>query len=476
VSGDGGVGKGRDNIPQGRVRRAAPIAGLAARTAGEAVVVALRGRVSGADAAARQKAEFQARTAERYAELMGRSKGALMKIAQMMSFLSLGTGPVAYQSALGKLRASAPPMEASLAREALERELGMPTAEAFAEFDWEPLAAASIGQVHEARMHDGRRVAVKIQYPGVAAAIKSDLSNGELLATFLGMANGLAPRGLRADLREYAKEAEIRVTEELDYRLEAANQKEFASIYRGHPFIRVPEVIEELSTERVITQDFVEGLTWDEAMVADQDLKDRWGEAIHRFTYGSWHRLGRFNADAHPGNYLFHDDGSVSFLDFGCVMKFGPAEVKVIDGPVRAAVHADVEGTWLASLAGGAFKQGDPVTVQEVYEFWRRPLEMYWAEQPFTVTPERASAWIEQRYSPGGPSANAVRCSAPPRGWAMMMRIEMGVMSLLAELRATSDWRSIYLERGEDARPPLTEYGKLEHAFFDEREPVGTHA
>lgn len=466
---------GRDGIPQGRLRRAAPVAGLAARTAGEAVVVALRGKLAGADAAAAPKAEFQARTAERYAELLGRSKGALMKVAQMMSFLSVGTGPQAYQTALGKLRADAPPMAPELARQVLEQELKVSAEEAFAKFDWEPLAAASIGQVHAAQLHDGRPVAVKIQYPGVAAAIKSDLKNGELLATFLGLVNGISPRGMRADIRDYAREVEVRVNEELDYRLEAANQREFAEIYRGHPFIHVPEVVGELSTGRVLIQELVEGLSWDHAIAASQELRDSWGEAIYRFTYGSWHRFGRFNADAHPGNYLFHDDGSVSFLDFGCVMRFTPEEVKTIDAPVHACLDEDIQGAWRASVEGGVFKPSDPITAEEVYAFWRQPFEMYWAPQPFTVTPDRAATWIEQRYSPAGPSATAVRYSAPPRGWAMMMRIELGVMSLLAELRATSDWMSIYRERA-DGEPPVTELGKLEQAVFAERESITEHA
>jgi cytochrome P450 len=148
-----------DGIGRGRLRRTAPLAALTARTAGEAVVVGLRGKLTGADST-----EFHVRTAERYTELLGRSKGALMKAGQMLSFVSLG--PVVgeefqstYQAALTRLRNDAPPMAPELAREALERELGRRTERTFAEFDWEPLAAASIGQVHAARLHDGRAVA-----------------------------------------------------------------------------------------------------------------------------------------------------------------------------------------------------------------------------------------------------------------------------------------------------------------------------
>ena len=164
-------------------------------------MVGLRSKLTGADST-----EFHVRTAERYAELLGRSKGALMKAGQMLSFVSAGPAVPAefqsiYQTALARLRDEAPPMAPELARSVLERELGQRTESVFAEFDWEPLAAASIGQVHAARLHDGRAVAVKIQYPGVADAIQADLKNNELLATFLGLMFGLSPRKMSFDLR-----------------------------------------------------------------------------------------------------------------------------------------------------------------------------------------------------------------------------------------------------------------------------------
>ncbi|MGA9876903.1 MAG: AarF/ABC1/UbiB kinase family protein, partial [Solirubrobacteraceae bacterium] len=293
-------------ISQGRLRRTVPLAALTARTAGEAVVVGLRSKLTGTDST-----EFHVRTAERYTELLGRSKGALMKAGQMFSFMSLG--PVVgeefqstYQAALTRLRNDAPPMAPELARETLERELGRPTESAFAEFDWEPLAAASIGQVHAARLHDDRAVAVKIQYPGVAAAIRADLQNSELLATFIGLIGGLSPRKLSLNPREAAQELSARITEELDYRAEATNQADFAELYRGHPFIHIPEVIGELCTDRVLTQELMQGRSWSEALTAEQELRDSWAEAIHRFIYGTYHYFYMSNADPHPGNYLFH--------------------------------------------------------------------------------------------------------------------------------------------------------------------------
>jgi len=458
-----------DGIKTGRVRRTVPLVGLGARTAGEAVVVGLRGKLTAADSA-----EFHARTAERYAELLGNSKGALMKAGQMLSFVSLGpTVPeqfqTIYQSALKRLRSEAPPMAPELARSVLEDELGRPVEEAFAQFEPEPLAAASIGQVHAARLHDGRAVAVKIQYPGVADAIDSDLKNNELLATFLALIFGLSPRKISFDVRGAASEMRERITEELDYRQEAANQAEFAGHYRGHPFIHIPEVIEELCTDRVLTQEFVEGRAWSEALTAEQELRDRWAEAIWRFVYAPSYRFGILHGDPHPGNYVFHDDGSVSFLDFGCVKRFPRERVEMMREIGRSCLHDDVLGTWRASVEAGFWRSSDPVTPEEVFTYWHESWKLWWAQQPFTITPEYVSEWIERKLSPTGPSANAFRHITASPDYTIMSRIEMGAASLLAALQASNYWKAIAHEAFDNA-PALTEMGKLDQAFFAEHQ------
>jgi predicted unusual protein kinase regulating ubiquinone biosynthesis (AarF/ABC1/UbiB family) len=450
------------------VRRAAPVAGLAARTAGDKVVVALRRKVTGSD-----DPELPVRSAERYAELLGRSKGALMKAGQMLSFVSMGSAvsdefQTAFQAALARLRDDAPPMAPELARAVLEHELGRPAGDLFAQFSWEPLAAASIGQVHAARLPDGRRVAVKIQYPGVAAAIRADLKNTELIATFLSLLAGISPRRMRTDVRGVAREIEERISEELDYRREAANQAEFAERYRGHPFIHVPDVIAELSCDRVLTQELVEGRSWTEALSAEPEQRDAWAEAIYRFLYGSQHRFCVFHADPHPGNYLFHDDGSVSFLDFGCVKRMRREQLDMMDAILAACVREDRLATWQASVEAGFFRSSDGVTPEEVYDYWRESYEMWWGKQPFTLSPDYAARLIERKYSPTGPSANAFRHSSAPGEYATLARLEVGIVSVIAELRATNHWDTIAAELFEDA-PPFTTMGKLERAFFEQQ-------
>ena len=462
-----------DDIDRGRLRRTAPLAALSARTAGEAMVVGLRGRLTGADST-----EFHLRTAESYAELLGRSKGALMKAGQMLSFASVGPSMPTevksiYQAALTRLCDDAPPMSPELARAVLERELGRPLTSVFAEFDWTPLGAASIGQVHAARLHDGRAVAVKVQYPGAADAIAADLKNSELLATFLNLlVGGMSPRKLSFDLRGAAREIGVRIAEELDYRLEAANQAEFAAYYRGHPFIHVPEVIGELCTDRVLTQELSQGLSWSDALTAEQELRDRWAEAIWRFTYGTYMRIYMLNADPHPGNYVFHEDGSVSFLDFGCVKRFRREQVEMMNAVLLACLRGDVLGTWRACVEAGFWRSSDPVTPEEVFAYWREDWALLWAEQRFVVTPEYVAKRIERRCSPTGPSANAFRYITASPEYTVMSRIEVGVESVIAQLRAGNNWGAIAAEALENASP-ITEMGTRAQAFFEEREVAG---
>jgi predicted unusual protein kinase regulating ubiquinone biosynthesis (AarF/ABC1/UbiB family) len=457
-----------DDIARGRLRRAVPLVALSARTASEAAMVGLRSKLTGADST-----EFHVRSAERYAELLGHSKGALMKAGQMLSFVSAepvvpGEFQSIYQAVLTRLHDEAPPMAPELARVVLEHELGRRTEDAFAEFDWEPLAAASIGQVHAARLRDGRAVAVKIQYPGVADAIRADLKNTQLLVTFLTLLAGLYTRRLNADVRVAARDMSARIVEELDYRLEAATQAEFADQYRGHPFIHVPEVIGELCTGRVLTQELCRGRSWREAVRAEPDLRNRWAEAIWRFTYGSHGRLGMMNADLHPGNYLFHDDGSVSFLDFGCVQRFPRDRTEMARAIILACVRGDVLGTWRACVEAGYWRSSDPVSPEEVFAWWHEPFRYLWAEQPFTFTSEYAASWIEHRFSPTGPSANALRYLTMLNDCVAWTRIEMALASVMAQLHATNDWAAILAEYRGDA--PITSMGKLNRAYFEERE------
>ena len=453
-------------IPQGRLRRTAPLAAVSARAAGEGVVDVLRRRLKGERGAS---LEFHVRNAERYADALSRAKGVLMKVGQILSFVDTSAaldgqyGDV-YRAALASLQADAEPMDPVLVAAVVESELGRPPEQLFADFSPKPIAAASIGQVHSARLHDGTEVAVKVQYPGVADAIRADLANTELLFTFIKIAKGVVPQLRNIDVRAVADEVAERIGEELDYGTELANQMEFAEHYRGHPFARVPEVFPELSSDRVLTMEMVDGRRWTEIDDAGQALRDRWGEVIDRFFFGSIARFGMFNADPHPGNYLFHDDGTVTFLDFGCVKRLSPATQRGFWDMPAAAVDNDAERLLRVCIDAGFFRVGDAPQTEKLLAWCRQNFASLHAPQPFTFTPEFAAQILGHLVSM---DKDVLRHMAMPQDFVFTNRIFVGLYSILGALRATADWYAIFRE--DVTGQPTTELGHLEADFFAAR-------
>ncbi|WP_067479065.1 ABC1 kinase family protein [Actinomadura hibisca] len=453
-------------VRSGRISRTAPLVALAGRTAGEAVVAALRG----GDA----KAEFHRRAAERYTDRLGRSRGVLMKAGQLMSVVSFGPGGgegSPYQAALARLQDSVEPMPPELALETLEAGLGRSMSEAYAEFDPVAFAAASIGQVHRARLHDGRPVAVKVQYPGVADAIRADLANAELLATFVRLGQATVPiaQTRHLDVRGMAREIGDRIGEEVDYLNEAANQRDFADIYRGHPFVHVPEVVSELTTRRVLTTDLATGLRFADAVRAPQELRDRWGEAIYRFSLGSLHEFGLFNADPHPGNFLFHEDGTITALDFGCVKRFPDELARTIRTWLTASVAGDAATAFDAYASGlTGDRPTDQLDPQALLAWTRGFLTPIVSPQPFTYTPEVAARIAREEFNPVGPHAPTLRWISLSPEMAMLSRIDTGMTGVLGELRSGGDWRALFDEIFK-VGPPAGHYGRAHADFVAER-------
>ncbi|MFD8496425.1 ABC1 kinase family protein [Amycolatopsis sp. NPDC059657] len=426
-------------VPAGRLRRALPLAALAGRTAGDAVVAALQQRVLGAEG---KPAAAQQRAANRYQVLLGRSRGVLMKAGQIISFMSINSPGGAYQTAFQKLQADAPPMDWEDAVSVLEAELGAHPDGIFAEFSRKPLAAASIGQVHRARTKDGRDVAVKVQYPGMEAAIAADLANVDLLTTFLRVRGVITGDKTQVDTRALVAEIGDRIGEEIDYRIEAANQAEFADAYRGHPVIRIPEIVPELSTRRVLTMDFVDGLGWQDAVERSQELRDRWGEVIYRFLWGSLRRFRIAYTDPHPGNYLFHEDGTVTFLDFGCVKRFTPEQVANLVAMEQAGVEGDADRLWRASMDLNSLT-ADPPTPAELLDWMSAQWTPMTAEQPFTYTPEYAAAVNKRMFSPFGEYGAVIRKMNMPPETLFYTRMDAGITAILGALRSTGHWAEI---------------------------------
>src|SRR4051794_26586497 len=450
-------------VPQGRVRRTAPLVTMSARAAGGGVAAVLRRRLTGNSAAS---LEFQLRNAERYADTLSRSKGVLMKVGQILSFVDFssaigGQYGAVYRNALASLQADAEPMDPELAAAMVESELGRPPEELFAEFSPTPMAAASIGQVHAARLHDGTEVAVKVQYPGVADAIRDDLANTELLFTFLKIAKGIVPQYRNFDVRAIADEIAERFTEELDYRTELANQMAFADHYRGHPFFRVPAVFPELSADRVLTMEMAHGRRWNEIADAEQPLRDRWGEAVFRFFFGSMARFSMFNADPHPGNYLFHDDGTVTFLDFGCVKRATPNLRRGAFEQIAAGLAGDGDRLVQNFIDHGFARAEDPPPADKTLAWYQRNFEPLLRPQPFTFTPQFV---IELLGRMTDMDKEVMRRVTVPKDFVFTNRLFAGLYSILGELTATADWRAIFEE--EATGQATTELGVLEADFF----------
>lgn len=455
----------RSEIPSGRVRRVMPLAGFTARAAGGRLVAGLSQRAGNVGAVER----FRERTADRYAELLGHSKGVLMKAGQMMSLVdyrTFGTGGFApYHQAMTRLQADAPPMHPDLVREVLSSELG-PTTELFTAFDDNPLAAASIGQVHRATLVDGRKVVVKIQYPGVAKAIRDDLANTEMLATFLRFAT--AASGIKNDVRSIAREAAARIAEEIDYHHEAAMITAFSDLYRGHPFIRIPNVVPEMSGQRILTMTCLDGMDWAAAQHADQDLRNTWAETILRFAFGSFRHANLMHADPHPGNYRFHPDGTVGFVDFGCVKVIPEYQRWRLVAMNRALMEGRKKDMRDIMVQGGWITSQSDLSADELYN-WQSELlyQSTAAPQPVTYAGDSVDRVVRGLFDIRDRSHPVARMAAPD-DYVFAGRVQLAVQSVCAGLNATLPARAI-TQDFDGTIEPVTELGKQHHAWVRDR-------
>jgi predicted unusual protein kinase regulating ubiquinone biosynthesis (AarF/ABC1/UbiB family) len=459
------MGRGNAQVPRGRGRRLAPLAGLTARTVCGRVVARWR-EAAGADGAV---ARFDELSARRYAVLLGRSRGVLMKVGQIFAMCDTdnwgGGGFEPYFQALSQVQREVPAMNAALVDAMLHTELG-DGIRCIAQWDSMPIATASIGQVHRAVLTDGRPIAVKIQYPGVAGAIEDDLSNAELLSTFLRLiASGTSAR---TDVGAIALAAAARIRDEVDYRREATTLKTFGELYRDHPFIRIPEVIDDACGARVLTMTYLDGIDWSEAQHADQELKNTWAEAIVRFVYGNRWLAGLLHADPHPSNYRFFPDGTVGFLDFGCVERLTDAERYDWYRMIRAAVEgrkADLR-TVMAEMG---FLDTDPeLSGDELYDWWARLLgDIIVESQPVTYTLQNPTRVISNLFDFREPRHPVNRVSFSAAG-VFTARIQLSLASICAALGATLPIRAISDDM-DGVGEPVTILGRQHHAWIRAR-------
>jgi predicted unusual protein kinase regulating ubiquinone biosynthesis (AarF/ABC1/UbiB family) len=449
---------------QTRSQRRVELARLGGRAGAGLAVHRARRVFASAERQVELDQQFELRTAEQVAEALGGMKGAFMKLGQMASYLDVGLPDHARQ-ALAELQHNAPPMSAELAAGVVERELGAPPDEVFAEWDPAPLASASIGQVHRAITRDGRAVAVKVQYPGVDRAISADLDAAGMVFGTMGLAlSGFEPGPMVDEIR-------ARVVEELDYANEARNQQLFADSYRDHPFIHVPDVVTELSTPRVLTTDLAEGVRFDVMATWDQDERNLAAESIYRFVFRSLYRLNAFNGDPHPGNYLFQPGGRVTFLDFGLVKHFTQPEIDTFGDMIRALVMEGDTARYRRIIEGiGLLRPGTPVTDDQVHEYFSHFYEFVLHDEEVTITPQWSADVVSRFFDPSGPYGPILKAANLPASFVIIQRINLGLMAILGDLEATANFRSIAEELWPWVDgPPSTEMGKAEADWLARR-------
>jgi predicted unusual protein kinase regulating ubiquinone biosynthesis (AarF/ABC1/UbiB family) len=448
-------------IRQSRLSRGGALTRLALRVGGRYVARSPRLIFASVERRSELRHDLAMRTAEDVAEELGSMKGALMKLGQMASYIDEDM-PETVRAAMARLQHSAPPMSAALASSVILEELGEEPEHIFARWDPLPFAAASIGQVHRAITRQGRAVAVKVQYPGIARSITSDLRNVGLLRRIAAAAfPGLDTRSLIEELGE-------RLKDEVDYSLEADNQELFARYYQDHPFIHIPEVVRELSTSRVLTSELLAGSHFDELQSWDQRERDMAAETIYRFVFRSLYRLHAFNGDPHPGNYLFHGRGRVSFLDFGLTKRFTAEDLApLVDGVRFMVIEHDGEGFRAAMERAGFLRPGAPVPTQAVVDRFGQFYGTVTHDAPMTITPAYASAIVKRFFDARSPLAPY---SDVPRTYAILQRINLGLYAVLGSINATANWRRIAEEIWPFVNgPPSTLIGEAEARWDQQR-------
>jgi predicted unusual protein kinase regulating ubiquinone biosynthesis (AarF/ABC1/UbiB family) len=458
---------GDSKIPKGRLRRSAKLG---------SIVGVQSARYAGTKATnvARSEEESKERLEQRHLETamkmvgaLGQMKGAAMKLGQFASFIDTEFIPEEYreiyQEQLAKLRTDAPAMPWEKVEKVLEEEYdGEPLSELFADFEQDAFAAASIGQVHRAELLDGRRVAVKIQYPGIAEALDADLRNaGTIVRLARALAPGLDAKAIAAELRE-------RVMEELDYEYEAQNQRSFSRAYRDHPFIYVPDVITLLSRRRVLVTELVEGLGFEQVKQLPHDERSRFGEIVFRGSFGSIYHLRHFNADPHPGNYILMAEGRVAFLDFGMTKKLSHEQIVLEQRVVDAAFHDDPEAFRSALHEVGFVKNPSKLDAERLMAHMMAVSGWFVEDREIEISARRVMKIIESTNDPRSEYYDLMRRESLPADELMGRRMEIGVVAVLGQLRAKRNWHRIMRE-WIYADPPATELGEEEWKYFEGR-------
>jgi predicted unusual protein kinase regulating ubiquinone biosynthesis (AarF/ABC1/UbiB family) len=453
----------KDPIPTSRLRRSATVGRLAAEQAARQLGTRAANVTRTEERANAALARRQVETAEQIVAALGTMKGAAMKLGQVMSFLDVGLVPPEYreqfQAKLAELRDAAPKVSFKDMKRVIEQEYDDKLENVFETFDPVPIAAASIGQVYRARLDDGRDVAVKVQYPGVGAAVRADMQNlGMILRLMKSIAPGLDPAALADEIRG-------RIDEELDYELEAQNQRTLARIFRGHPFIVIPDVVTSLSHERVIVSEFVTGRGFEEMKQLGEDERNRIAEIVFRFYFGCMYRHHQFSGDPHPGNCMLLDDDRMAFLDFGLFKRI-PASVAEFELETQR-LGIQRRGKDLIDLLHRGGFIADPGVYDEEgilqqfddFTWW------YTRDEEVLLEPEVATEVIIQMSDPRSRYFGKMRHETLPPDHLFGRRLETLTLAVMSQLHARANWHRVAREWIFDDAPQ-TDLGRHETAFY----------
>ena len=416
-------------VPGGRLGRIARLAKLGLQTGAGAML----GRDDDGKGAA-----------DRAAEVLGTMRGLAAKVGQMASYVD-GLVPEskrdAFETSLKVLRAQAPRSSAAQVRVVIENELGAPIDRLFVEFDDHPIASASIGQVHRARLPEdvmgGMEVAVKVQHPGIRKAVDSDLANAGILESMGAM---LGAR--RFDTKTQLAVLRARFREELDYDLEASRLEAFGRLHEGDPTVQIPRLVAERSAASVLTAEFLEGQSLEGIMGEPEKDRRAWGETLWRYVFKGNLVGGMFNADPHPGNYLFQEDGRIAFLDYGCVQVIPEMRRPQAQALHRAAVARD-EAAFARCVS--LLLDARPGRMEKLARAYSRLCFNPLFESPYRVTRSYAASLVDEMKNMAMEARKLPESEvfSMPGEMLFMNRLQFGFYSVLARLDVEIDYAEV---------------------------------
>jgi predicted unusual protein kinase regulating ubiquinone biosynthesis (AarF/ABC1/UbiB family) len=424
------------DIPRRTVARGAKLATLPLGVAGRGAV-GLGKRLGGRPAEV-VTAELQARTAEQLFQVLGQLKGGAMKFGQALSVFEAALPEevaAPYRAALTKLQEAAPPLPAGRVHAVLADQLGEDWRTCFTQFDDRPAAAASIGQVHKAVWHDGRDVAVKIQYPGAGQALLSDLRQLSRVARLFGaFSPGLDVKPLLVELQE-------RVAEELDYRLEADNQRTFAAAYDGDADIRVPHVV--AGADRVLVTEWIDGVPLSTVIrEGTPEQRDRASALLAQFLFSGPVLAGLLHADPHPGNFRLLDDGRLGVVDFGAVNRLPDGAPEPIGRLARLALEHRADEVLAALRREGFVRPEIDVDADAVLDYLLPMLEPI-AQPRFRFSREWLRREALRLADPRSPANQLGRQLNLPPSYLLIHRVTTGTIGVLCQLGGEAPYRAL---------------------------------